>query len=176
MMNSIHLSEPVIVPSEQLKSAEGYDKKRVAIYVRVGQSCDDSVSSSELFKRYYADYVKSRPDWKLVDIYIDEGTSNQHFLNLIEDCKAGKVDYILTKSISWLARANVDVLTIIKELKNHNPPIGVLFESIHMDTLNKDDYLSLLLVLAQIESQKRAKAECGIGSLREAIGERATRR
>ena len=158
MMNSIHLSEPVIVPSEQLKSAEGYDKKRVAIYVRVGQSCDDSVSSSELFKRYYADYVKSRPDWKLVDIYIDEGTSNQHFLNLIEDCKAGKVDYILTKSISWLARANVDVLTIIKELKNHNPPIGVLFESIHMDTLNKDDYLSLLSVLAQIESQKKSES------------------
>ena len=158
MMNSIHLSEPAIAPSEPLKSAEVYDKKQVAVYARVGQSCYDSVSSCELIKCYYAEYVKLRPDWKLVDIYIDEGTSNQHFLNLIEDCKAGKVDYILTKSISWLARANVDVLTIIKELKNHNPPIGVLFESIHMDALNKDDYLSLLSVLAQIESQKKSES------------------
>ena len=157
-MNSIHLSEPAIAPSEPLKSAEVYDKKQVAVYARVGQSCYDSVSSCELIKCYYAEYVKLRPDWKLVDIYIDEGTSNQHFLNLIEDCKAGKVDYILTKSISWLARANVDVLTIIKELKNHNPPIGVLFESIHMDALNKDDYLSLLSVLAQIESQKKSES------------------
>ena len=158
MMNSIHLSEPAIAPSEPLKSAEVYDKKQVAVYARVGQSCYDSVSSCELIKCYYAEYVKLRPDWKLVDIYIDEGTSNQHFLNLIEDCKAGKVDYILTKSISKLARANVDVLTMIKELKNHNPPIGVFFESIHMDALNKDDYLSLLSVLAQIESQKKSES------------------
>lgn len=133
-------------------------KKRVAVYIRVRKSCDDSAISSELFKRYYTVYVKLHPDWKLVDICIDEGTSNQHFLNLIEDCKAGEVDLIVTKSITWLARANVDVLTMIKELKNHNPPIGVFFQSIHMDTSNEDDYLSLLSALTDLESRKKSES------------------
>ena len=65
MMNRTHLSEPAIAPSEPLKSAEVCDKKRLAVYVRVGQSCDDSVSSCELIKCYYAEYVKLRLDWTL---------------------------------------------------------------------------------------------------------------
>ena len=81
---------------------------------------------NELQKNYYTDYIQAQPGWVFVGIYADEGisgTSLEHrkgMQQLIEDCKAGKIDLVLTKSIARFARNIVDCLSVIELLKNLN--------------------------------------------------------
>lgn len=93
----------------------------------------------ELQKNYYTDYIQAQPGWVFVGIYADEGisgTSLEHrkgMQQLIEDCKAGKIDLVLTKSIARFARNIVDCLSVIELLKNLNPEIygsAVIFHKI----------------------------------------------
>lgn len=92
-------------------------------------------SSYELQKNHYHDYVGQHPNWKLVGIYADEGISGtslhnrKEFVRMIEDCKNGRIDLIITKSISRFARNQVDFGKHVRDLKNRKPPIGVIFES-----------------------------------------------
>ena len=91
---------------------------------------DEQTSSYELQKNYYTKYIKAQPGWEFAGIYADEGisgTSLEHrkgMQKLIEDCKAGKIDLILTKSISRFARNIVDCLSIVGMLKDLEPPVG----------------------------------------------------
>ena len=95
--------------------------KRVAVYARVSTDDPRQTSSYELQKNHYTDMVSRRPDWDLVEIYADEGisgTSLQHrdaFVKMIEDCKAGKIDLIVTKSVSRFARNIIDCITLAQE-------------------------------------------------------------
>lgn len=139
--------------------------KRVAVYARVSTDDPRQTSSYELQKNHYQDVVDKRPDWKLVKIYADEGisgTSLKHrdaFVEMIKDCKAGKIDLIVTKSVSRFARNILDCVGYVRELKAMNPPIGVFFETESLYTLNANSEMSLSFIstLAQEESHNKSE-------------------
>lgn len=140
-------------------------RKRVAVYARVSTDDPRQTSSYELQKNHYTDMVHHRPDWDLIDIYADEGisgTSLQHrdsFIRMIEDCKAGKIDLIVTKSVSRFARNVLDCIGYVRQLKAMNPPIGIFFETENIFTLNPNSEMSLSFIatLAQEESHNKSE-------------------
>lgn len=144
---------------------EDVKTKRVAVYARVSTDDPRQTSSYELQKNHYEDVVSRRPNWQLVEIYADEGisgTSLQHrdsFIRMISDCQKGKIDLIVTKSVSRFARNVVDCIKIIRDLKAMNPPIGVFFETENIYTLNSNSEMSLSFIstLAQEESHNKSE-------------------
>ena len=155
----------VIPAIESLRLEDDHKAKRVAVYARVSTDDPRQTSSYELQKNHYQDVVSRHIGWELIDIYADEGisgTSLMHrdaFLRMIEDCKAGKIDLILTKSVSRFARNIVDCISYIRELRAMNPPIGVMFETEHIYTLdgNSDMSLAFIATLAQEESHTKSE-------------------
>lgn len=149
-----------VIPGK--KVADFYDdvKRRVAVYVRVSTDNLQQTSSYELQKNYYEEKVSKNPNWTLVDIYADEGisgTSLQHrdaFNRMIEDCKAGKIDMIITKSVSRFARNIVDCIGIVRQLTALRNPVAVMFETENIFTLNDNTEmtLSFTATIAQEES------------------------
>lgn len=135
--------------------------KRVAVYARVSTDNLQQTSSYELQKNYYTDYVTQHPNWELVKIYADEGisgTSLKHrdaFNQMIADCDAGKIDLIITKSVSRFARNIVDCISYVRRLRALEPQVGVFFESENLYTLYGDGEtnLSFQATMAQQESQ-----------------------
>lgn len=120
------------------KQADYYDNdvnQRVAIYVRVSTDDVRQTTSYELQKKYYEEFVTRHPNWTLVNIYANEGisgTSLKHrdeFNRMIADCKAGKIDMIVTKSVSRFARNVEDFIGTVRSLAERRPPVGVFFES-----------------------------------------------
>ena len=107
-------------------------KRRVAGYARVSTDHDDQFTSYEAQIDYYTNYIKSRDDWEFVDVYTDAGitgTSTKHregFKRMVADALAGKIDLIVTKSVSRFARNTVDSLTTIRQLKEAG--VEVYFE------------------------------------------------
>lgn len=120
---------------------------------------DEQLSSYENQVRYYRDYILKHEDYELVDIYADEGISATNtkkrdaFNRLIQDCRAGKVDRILVKSISRFARNTLDCIKYVRELKELG--IGVTFEKENIDSLDSkgEVLLTILSSLAQDESR-----------------------
>ena len=139
--------------------------KRVAVYARVSTDDPRQTSSYELQKNHYTDMVSRRPDWDLVEIYADEGisgTSLQHrdaFVKMIEDCKAGKIDLIVTKSVSRFARNIIDCIGYVRELKAMNPPIGVFFETENIFPLNANSEMSLSFIATLAQEESHSKSE-----------------
>jgi len=142
---------------------EGVDApiRRVAAYCRVSTDQEAQSTSYELQCQYYTEYIGAKEGWVLAGIYADEGISGtqmkhrEQLLKLVEDCKAGKVDMVLTKSISRLSRNVVDCLTMIRELKALTPPVEVYFEKERLSSLDDktDMVLSLMASIAQEESR-----------------------
>ena len=138
--------------------------RRVAAYVRVSTDNDEQTSSYELQKNYYTKYIKAQPGWEFAGIYPDEGisgTSLEHrkgMQKLIEDCKAGKIDLILTKSISRFARNIVDCLSIVGMLKDLEPPVGVKFETDNISTLDINGRMLLSIVASLAEEESHNKS------------------
>lgn len=151
------------MPQEDFYKSEVH--KRVAVYARVSTDDPNQTSSYELQKNHYEDLVNRRDNWELVDIYADEGisgTSLQHrdnFIRMIEDCRAGKIDLIVTKSVSRFARNIIDCIGYVRQLKAENPPIGVYFETENIFTLdeNSEMALSFIATLAQEESHSKSE-------------------
>lgn len=138
----------------------------VGPYCRVSTLCDEQVESYEIQKREYTKLIAEHPNWRMVDIYADEGISatstknRRDFLRLIEDCKAHKVTLILTKSVTRFARNTVDCISICRELKALNPPVGVFFETENIFTLdqNSEMMLNIYATLAQSESESKSSS------------------
>ena len=123
---------------------------RVAAYARVSTDSDEQMGSVAAQKDYFEKLIQKRPDWVLVDIYADEGISGtslnrrEAFNRMIADALAGKIDLIITKSLSWFARNTVDTLNTIRKLKIEG--IGVYFEKEDINTLdNKGEFLITLM-------------------------------
>ena len=101
-------------------------KRKVAAYARVSTDHEEQQSSYEAQVEYYTTYIKGREDWEFVSVYSDEGISGCNtlkrdgFNSMVEDAIAGKIDLIITKSVSRFARNTVDSLTTIRKLKDHN--------------------------------------------------------
>lgn len=151
------------------KPMDYYDNEvsqRVGVYVRVSTEHIMQTSSYELQKKYYEDYVARHPNWTLVKIYADEGISGtsldrrDEFTRMMNDCRAGKIDMIITKSVSRFARNVVDCVTMIRMLAELHHPVGVFFESECIFSLNEDSQmaLSFLATMAQEESHIRSRS------------------
>lgn len=140
-----------------------YQQLRMAAYCRVSTDSKEQLTSYETQKKVYTEMIASRKDWTLVDIYADEGISGTRadkrpdFNRLIKDCLAGKIDYIIVKSVSRFARNTVECLEYVRMLKARN--IGIIFEEQNIDTLKCDSELYLVIYagFAQSESESMSK-------------------
>ena len=134
-------------------------KRRTAGYARVSTDHEEQQSSYEAQVDYYTHYIKSRDDWEFVKIYTDEGisaTNTKHregFNSMIKDALDGKIDLIITKSVSRFARNTVDSLTTVRKLKDKG--IEIYFEKENIWTLDSKGELliSIMSSLAQEESR-----------------------
>lgn len=132
-------------------------KLRVAAYARVSTDHEDQQTSFVSQQKYYMEKIRGNPNWVYVDIYADEGISGtqtlkrENFLKMIRDAEEGKIDLILTKSISRFARNTLDTLRYVRMLRNKN--IGILFEEENINTLDMAGEL-LLAVLASVAQQE----------------------
>lgn len=144
---------------QMTKETEVLRARRVAAYVRVSTDFTEQLDSLAAQKDYFEKMIGDHADWAKVEIYADEGRSGTSYIHregfnrMIADCEAGKIDIILTKSISRFARNTVDALTCIRKLKLLG--IGVYFERENIWTLDsKGEFLiTLLTSLAQEESR-----------------------
>lgn len=136
---------------------------RVAPYVRVSSMSDDQLHSFHVQYNYYYDMVTSKPGWQLVDVYADEGLTGtwadkrDDFNRLVSDCRAGKVDRVIVKSVSRFARNVEDCLKYIRELRTAG--VTVYFEEEGIDTAEMPDETILAIrgVQAQHESSVISK-------------------
>ena len=132
---------------------------RVAAYCRVSTDDEDQLNSYQAQIAYYTDAIAKRPNSTFAGIYADEGITGtstkkrKDFLRLMRDCERGKVDYILTKSISRFARNTVDSLSWVRKLRAMG--IGVYFEEQAIDSLKAENetLIGLFSVIAQSESE-----------------------
>lgn len=108
---------------------------------------------------HYTQFIQKNPEWKLAGIFADDGISGcntkkrSEFIRMIEECMAGRIDMIITKSISRFARNTLDCLKYIRELKEKNIP--VFFEKENINTMDSkgEVLLTIMASLAQQESQ-----------------------
>ena len=125
----------VIMPERKEYVFQEAAKVRVAAYCRVSTQEDAQAGSFEMQVQHFTSEIENNPNYEMVKIYTDEGISGtsvdkrKGFQEMIEDAKAGKIDLILTKSISRFGRNIVDILTTLRELSDLNPPVAVNFES-----------------------------------------------
>ncbi|WKB36407.1 recombinase family protein [Terrilactibacillus sp. S3-3] len=134
-------------------------KLRVAAYCRVSTDSDEQATSYEVQIEHYTNYIKNNPEWDLAGIFADDGISGtntkkrEEFNRMIEECMEGKIDMIITKSISRFARNTLDCLKYIRQLKDKNIP--VFFEKENINTMDSkgEIMLTIMASLAQQESQ-----------------------
>lgn len=134
-------------------------KLKTCAYARVSSDSEDQKNSYESQLKYYRTKINSNPLWEFVEVYADEAISGtldykrDNFMRMIQDALEGKIDLILTKSVSRFARNTVDSLKYIRKLKEKN--IGVYFEEEGINTLEMSGELliTILSAVAQQESE-----------------------
>ena len=128
-------------------------------YCRVSTDSEEQASSYEVQIEHYTSYINSNPEWELAGIFADDGISGtntkkrEEFNRMIEACMEGKIDMVITKSISRFARNTLDCLKYIRQLKDKNIP--VFFEKENINTMDSkgEIMLTIMASLAQQESQ-----------------------
>ena len=154
----------VIEPKRSTLVDKGkYDQRRVAAYCRVSTDSEEQLTSYENQMKAYTEMIGKRTDWRFAGMYADEGISGTRadkrpeFKKMIHDCLSGKIDYIITKSVSRFARNTVECLDIVRMLKARG--IGIFFEEQNIDTLKSDSELYLVIYagFAQSESESISK-------------------
>lgn len=134
-------------------------KRKVAGYARVSTDLEEQQTSYEAQVDYYTHYIQGREDWEFVSVYTDEGisaTSTRHregFQQMVEDALAGRIDLIVTKSVSRFARNTVDSLTTIRKLKEHGTEVYFEKENIWTFDSKGELLLTIMSSLAQEESR-----------------------
>ena len=155
-----------IAPAATLKKK----KRRVAAYCRVSTGMDDQLVSLETQKAHYEEYITGNPDWVFAGLYYDEGISGTKkekrpaLLKMISDCEAGKIDYILTKSLSRFARNTTDCLELVRKLLDLGIPI--FFEKENLDTGSMESELMLSIMSSLAESESVSISENSKWSIR----------
>ena len=140
-------------------SDEEKPKLRVAAYCRVSTDSDEQATSYDAQIEHYTAYINGHPDWTLAGIYADDGISGtntkkrEEFNRMIDECMAGSIDMVITKSISRFARNTLDCLKYIRQLKDKN--IAVFFEKENINSMDSkgEVMLTIMASLAQQESQ-----------------------
>lgn len=148
------------VTAQPIDSAK---KRRVAGYARVSTELEEQQSSYEAQMDYYSNYIQSRDDWEFVGMYSDEGISatntkrRKGFKQMIEDALEGKMDLIITKSVSRFARNTVDNLTTVRKLKEQG--IEIYFEKENIWTLDAKGELLITIMSSLAQEESRSISE-----------------
>lgn len=143
----------------ELKGRPQESKLRVCAYCRVSSGSEEQQASYETQVDYYTQYIKTRPEWDFAGVYADSGISGtgrikrMGFNRMVKDCEAGKIDLIITKSISRFARNTADCLETVRFLKEIG--VAVYFERENINTMDAEGefVLSVMSSLAQEESR-----------------------
>lgn len=142
---------------------EDKPKLRVAAYCRVSTDSDEQATSYEAQIEHYTNFIRNNEEWEFAEIFADDGISGtntkkrEEFNRMIEECMAGNIDMIITKSISRFARNTLDCLKYIRQLKEKNIP--VFFEKENINTMDSkgEVLLTIMASLAQQESESLSK-------------------
>ena len=140
-------------------SDEEKPKLRVAAYCRVSTDSDEQATSYDAQIEHYTAYINGHPDWTLAGIYADDGISGtntkkrEEFNRMIDECMAGSIDMVITKSISRFARNTLDCLKYIRQLKEKSIPVFFEKENINSMDSKGEVMLTIMASLAQQESQ-----------------------
>ena len=154
-MPQVQIIEPTIRPQKQ--------KIRVCAYARVSSNSDDQLNSFSAQVEYFTQLIQAHSDWEFIDIYADEGITGTRadkrddFQRMMRDCRAGRIDRILVKSISRFGRNSADCIEAVRELKILG--IAVAFEKEGIDTgrMTNEMYFSMYSAFSQEESTSIAK-------------------
>ena len=151
----------IVIPAKE-ESPQDQEKKknlRVAAYCRVSTKKDEQLNSYENQKAYYTEKIMANPDWTMADIFADEGITGtsackrKDFLRMIRQCRQGKIDMILAKSVSRFARNTVDTLNYTRELRGMGIP--VIFEEQNINSIYPESEFLITIhgAFAQSESE-----------------------
>lgn len=138
-------------------------RKKVAAYARVSKDTERLMNSVSAQISHYSAFIQGNPEWEYAGVYADCGISGTdtakrgEFRRMLEDCGAGKIDIILTKSISRFARNTVDLLETVRHLKSLG--IEVRFEKEHINSLSEDGELMLSLLASFAQEESRSISE-----------------
>ena len=137
--------------------------RRVAAYARVSTDSEEQLTSYEAQVDYYTRYIHNKPDWQFVDVYTDEGISatntkkREGFNRMVADALEGKIDLIVTKSVSRFARNTVDSLTTVRKLKEAG--VEVYFEKENIWTLDSKGELLITIMSSLAQEESRSISE-----------------
>ena len=151
----------VIPPIAEMQGESRIDMrpKRVAAYCRVSTDREEQEHSFETQKAMYTEMIMMKPTWQMAGIYADEGITGTvakkrpGFMKMIKDCRKGKIDMIVTKSVSRFSRNNLDCLMYVRELKQLGIPIIFEKEGINTIQVSSELLLTLFGALSQAESE-----------------------
>ena len=161
MMKNKPAPKVIVIPAKE-ESAQELEKKknlRVAAYCRVSTNSEEQLNSYENQKAYYTEKIMTNPDWTMVDVFADEGKTGtsackrKDFLRMIRQCRQGKIDMILAKSVSRFARNTVDTLNYTRELRSLGIP--VIFEEQNINSIHPESEFLITIhgAFAQSESE-----------------------
>ena len=142
-----------------VKKQEQQPQLRVAAYCRVSTDTEEQETSYEAQVNHYTEFIQKHPDWKLAGIFADDGISGTNvkkrdeFNRMIDECMAGNIDMVITKSISRFARNTLDCLKYIRQLRDKNIPVFFEKENINSMDSKGEVLLTIMASLAQQESQ-----------------------
>jgi DNA invertase Pin-like site-specific DNA recombinase len=154
---------PATVPVLSAQSKMSTVERSVAAYARVSTDSDEQLNSYAAQVSFYTDYIKSRSDWKFVNVYTDEGISGlmmkkrDGFNRMIEDAMAGGIQLIITKSVSRFARNTVDTLQTIRKLKDKD--IEVYFEKENIWTFDGKGELLITIMASLAQEESRSLSD-----------------
>ncbi len=146
--------------AQKLSSAA---KRRVAAYARVSTDSEEQLTSYEAQVDYYTKYIKDREDWDFVKVYTDEGISatntkyREGFNEMVADALAGRIDLIVTKSVSRFARNTVDSLSTVRKLKEKG--VEVFFEKENIYTFDGKGELLITIMSSLAQEESRSISE-----------------
>lgn len=141
----------------------GKKKRRTAAYARVSTDSDEQLTSYEAQVDYYTSYIKGRDDWEFVSVYTDEGITGcntrhrEGFKRMVADALAGRIDLIVTKSVSRFARNTVDSLTTVRQLKEKG--VEIYFEKENIWTLDSKGELLITIMSSLAQEESRSISE-----------------
>lgn len=136
---------------------------RVTFYARVSTDQDEQINSLENQVQYYTELIQSKPNWRFVPGYVDEGISGgstkkrDNFNRMIRDAKAGVFDFIITKEISRFSRSTLDSIRYTQELLDYN--VGVFFQNDNINTLDTDSEFRLVIMAGVAQDEIRKLSE-----------------
>lgn len=157
-----------VIPADVQMTEKDIRKQilRVAPYCRVSTSSKEQLESYDAQISYYTEKIAAQPGWTMVDMFADKGLSatstkkREHFRRMIKACEKGKVDLVITKSVSRFCRNTLDGLDHVRKLKRLG--VGVLFEKENVNTLYMDNEMILTFMM----SQAQAESESMSGNIR----------